>query len=284
MSRYIGIVKRTFNLHLPTIFGDVFERQLPDTFEYNGSQIYHGMQGRGKTLSMVYHSQKLKQKYPKLLLVSNIRMGALNPVSVTNARELDEIMSSDAFLSGDWQQSNYLYYQTHDTLLLLLRRARNAGEDRDGNHGAWGTHFLIDEIHQYFHSHDSKSMPVWVVTIFSQQRKQFILITGTVQVWDNVIKALREQIQNLIGCDRIGWLIRQTVVDPLEFESQYGERIAPIKKRGFFFMTRKIRDSYDTRALVNSGREIFGGSDMNVRVDVNEQQNKKGIFATKRRR
>jgi len=269
---YLQFIKREMKVHVPTIYGDLFGKKDPEEFTENGSQIYHGMQGRGKTLSMVYHARKLKKRYPKLLVVANIHLRDLEAVRVNSEAELLAITSSDEFKSQSWQLTHYIYYQSHDALLMLLRRARN---------GHFGVHFMIDEIHQYFHSHDSKSMPVWVVQIFSQQRKQYLLVTGTVQVWENVIKALREQIQNLIQCNRVTWIITQTVVDPLEFENEYGERTAPVKKKGFFFMSKDIRESYDTRQLIESGREIFGGGDMNVKVNMPQEAKKTGMFAKK---
>jgi len=276
---YLSLVKRELNVHFPTIYGDIFDKKDPDELPFNGSQVYHGMQRQGKTLSMVKHSRRLKRKYPKLLVVCNIWLSYLEPVTVANKEDLEKLMRSDAFQSGLWQQTHYIRYKSHDSLLMLLQNARGGGGSHETrNYGKWGVHFMIDEIHQYFHSHDSKSMPVWVATVFSQQGKQYILVTATVQVWDNVIKALREQIQNLIQCKKFGWLITQTVVDPEQFESEYGERVAPVKKKGFFFITRDIRESYDTRELINSGREIFGGSDMQVNVKMAEPVKKSGIF------
>jgi len=274
---YIGLVKRyakTFSIK--TIWHDLFDKRDPNEFRENGSQIYHGYQGQGKTLSMVYHGRRLKAMYPKLLIVCNIWLRDWEPVEVRNEAELAKLLASKDFQEGVWQQTHYLRYRSHENLLMLLRHARNAGRDRDDNPGAWGTHFMIDEIHQYFHSHDSKSMPIWVVQVFSQQRKQFTLITGSVQIWMDVIKVIRDQIQNLILCERVGFLIRQHVVDPREFESNYGEREAPIKKTGWFFMRADVRSSYDTRELVQSGREIFGGNEMNIKTTVKmDSQNKR---------
>jgi len=271
---YINLVKKEFKPHIGTIYGDLTEKKDPHRLPYNGSQIYHGRQRNGKTLSMIKHSRKLKSRFPRVLVVANIWLAYLEPVEVKTRSELDEIMQSEDFQTGKWQESKYMRYRTYDQLIMMLRHARGAGKD-----GSWGVHFMIDEIHQFFHSHDSKSMPVWVATIFSQQGKQFILVTGTVQVWENVIKALREQIQHLILCKKIlGWIITQVVIDPEDFETEYGETTAPVKKKGFFFMTQELRESYNTLELIDSGREIFGGNDtkINIKYDPNGQNAGKG--------
>lgn len=280
---YLNFIKKSFIPDVGTIWHDTFDKKDPHEFRATGSQIYHGRQRQGKTLGMVAGFHKLKRRYPRLLIVSNIHLNYLivknphskfrryyarkfNEVQVKTLEDLLKITSSEAFVSGEWQEKNYIYYQSYETLLMLLKTARN---------GKWGTCFMIDEIHQYFHSHDSKAMPVWVAQIFSQQMKQYILVLGTVQKWENVIKALREQIQNLILANRLGWLIRQTVVDPEEFTTEYGETTAPIKKIGYFFMSKVLRESYDTLALIESGREIFGGSESaNITVNTLEQKQK----------
>jgi len=282
---YLGVIKKSFAVDFGTVYHDTFDKKDPHEFRATGSQIYHGRQRQGKTLGMVYGFHKLKRRYPRALTVSNIhlkyrigyetqskfrkyRAEPFNEVRVSTEQELVAITSLKAFRDGSWQRNNYIYYQSYDSLLMLLKKARN---------GKWGTIFMIDEIHQYFHSHDSKAMPVWVAQIFSQQMKQYILVLGTVQKWENVIKALREQIQHLILSTRMGWLIRQTVVDPEDIVNEYGEMTAPIKKKGHFFMSKLIRESYDTLALIESGREIFGGSE-STNIVVKTEQEKKQTF------
>lgn len=289
---YLSFIKRRLTPSFGTIYGDVMAKKDPNVFTATGSQIYHGRQRQGKSLSMVADFHAVKRRFPLTFVLSNVsimyhitheraylfgvipytkkRTRPLRQVEVVTKDDLDRIMSLEAFKSGEWQRDHYVYYRSYNTLIMLLRHARN---------GLWGTHFLIDEIHQYFHSHDSKSMPVWVSQIFSQQMKQHILITGTVQKWPNVIKALREQIAHLILCTRHGWYIRNIVIDPEDIQNEYGEMTAPVKKTGGYFMTKLIRESYDTLALVESGREIFGGSnDPVINVSTAETQKKTGGY------
>lgn len=282
---YISYIKRNLAISVKTVWHDIFDKKDPDELRATGSQIYHGRQRQGKTYSMVYHFHRLKRRYPRLLVVSNIHLsyrikvkrktflkffkykvyyrGKLIENKVESEADLRAITDLQAFKDGLWQRDNYIYYQSYDTLLMLLRKARN---------GKYGVQFMIDEIHQYFHSHDSKSMPVWVAQIFSQQMKQYILVTGTVQKWENVIKALREQIQHLILCYRSGWRINQIVIDPEDITNEYGEMTAPVKRRGFFHMSNMVSNSYDTLALIESGRELFGdmGGSNNINVNISK--------------
>ena len=249
MANYTPYIKRLWNMHIPTIWGDITAKKDPDVFTPNGSQIYHGYQGEGKTLSMYHAGSKLKARYPRAMLVSNLHLRDFVAVRVATSQELVEALKTfDA-------EKQYFFFESHTDLMLVLREVRN---------GEYGVIFMIDEIHNYFHSHDSKSMPMWVVQVFSQQRKQRLVILGTVQLWPDVIKAIRDQVDNLIGCSRRGHLISQTAIDPRTAESNYGETEFVIRKKGFFWITRAIREGYDTYQVINSGREIMGGNDLMI--------------------
>lgn len=272
MAGYQGFIKKMLNIDLKTIFKDTFGKKDPDEFRPNGSQIYHGMQGQGKTLSMMYHGLfKVKRKYPKAILVTNLHLRDYEPLKATNLADLTELLE---VIDSETQ---YLQFESYDELVLLLRYARPTNP-------VHGMIFMIDEIHNYFHSHDSKSMPMWIVQVFSQQRKQKLLILGTVQDWEDLIKAIRRQIDNLIACSRHGWLITNAVVDPRQFENNYGEMTAPVKKFGFFWLTEEIRTAYDTYQVIQSGREIFGGNDTPIKVRATLQvPPSKGVFGKKRK-
>ena len=51
------------------------------------------------------------------------------------------------------------------------------------NNGFLGVIYIIDEIHTYFNSLESKNIPMFVFTEISQQRKQRKLIIGTSQLF-----------------------------------------------------------------------------------------------------
>lgn len=265
MANYTGYIKRYFNLSVSTIFHDTFDKKDPDRFLPNGSQIYHGYQGEGKTLSMWQAGRRLKMRYPKAILVSNLHLKDFAPVT---AKTLDEV---ETLLTTIDSTKQYFHFESHTDLMLLLRYVRN---------GQYGVIYLIDEIHNYFHSHDSKSMPMWVVQVFSQQRKQHLVILGTVQLWPDVIKAIRDQVDNLIGCRRMGHVILQTAVDPRTADNNYGQVEFEIRKKGFFWITKELREGYDTFQVINSGREIMGGEDLNIQLP-KEQEKKRFGFKKK---
>jgi len=259
---YTNYIRRNWKLSLKTIFHDLRTKKDPSEFRPNGSQIYHGYQGEGKTASMVHAMMLLKKRYPRLLICSNLVLTTYSPIVVNTFEELQEAISLID------PRTQYLKFETFEQAMILLRYARNSSR---------GVLFLIDEIHNYFHSHDSKAIPLWVVQVFSQQRKQYVLVIGTVQKWPDLTKVIRDQIDNLILCRRFGYFVSNVAIDPREMANEFGELVAPIRKKGFYFLTRQIRESYDTYQVIDSGRQVLGGQEMQVNVK-SENEQKKKIF------
>lgn len=232
---YDKVIKKTFRFSVKEKVKEWRTPKDKDELPYIGSQIYYGYQGQGKTLSMVRHAKKIRKKYPKALFVSNLELTGF----------------------GD-----YVKFSTFDELQRLFATLDN---------GKYGTIYVIDEIHNYFHSHDSRSIPLWIVQVFSQQRKKRVLVLGTVQLWKDVTKAIRDQIENLIACKKVAGIIFNQVLDPREIEKVYGDEKIKVKKLGFYVPTLSLYNSYDTSQVINSGRSIFGNIDP-VQVNVTPQK------------
>lgn len=256
-------IKHYLNFDPKTIWSDWLEQPEPDYFSPNGSQIIFGYQGEGKTYLAVYILLfQLKPRYPKTILVSNVEFTDMIPV------QLPEEINSETDFKAFWDPfdatRHYIRYEHYNDLMRCLKHVRN---------GIYGVTFLIDEIHQYFNSHDSKSVPAWVTRVFSQQRKQHILIVGTAQVKENVIKAIRDQVDNYIFVSKmLGYFIKVDAFDPRKTKLQYGEELMFKRKGGWVFINEKTRNSYDTEQLIESGREIFGAQELAVNVSTVEQQ------------
>ena len=71
-STYIrrGILKRLFKDFPEALARDVLDRD-PDEFPYNGFHCFCGEQGSGKTSALVAKLRELKQKFPKVTILSN---------------------------------------------------------------------------------------------------------------------------------------------------------------------------------------------------------------------
>ncbi len=116
----------------------------------------------------------------------------------------------------------------------------------DSNNGIYGEIDVIDEIHSWFSSLQSKDFPPEMLSEVSQQRKQRKLIIGTAQVFTRCAKPIREQTYRifepftLFGCLTI---VRERIPQL----DEAGNVIKYQFVRFFFFVhTDELRNSYDT--------------------------------------
>ena len=233
---YANYINKTFKFNFGVISDDLKNSKNKDYFKPSGVSVYVGWQGGGKTLSAVYHVDRLMSIFPKCKLVTNI---------IFNNNLID-------------YSDRIIYFQSVDELAEKLVKVNN---------GECGVIYLIDEIQTYFNALDSKNIPPYVFTEISQQRKQRKLIIGTSQLWDRMAKPFREQANYEIRCNTLfNVLTVQTVIDAhtLKMDDKTGRSVGNVIKRGWFFHNRRIRNMYDTYQKVISS---------SVQMDIFENKN-----------
>jgi len=239
MSGYTDYIKRDKKPSIESLYDDMRARKNKDFFWPTGTQVYIGRQGSGKTISAVKHLIDIKKRYPKAVVVSNLQLNVLEGKRAYNKHELAVVMTTFD------TTSDYILFENMEQLSFLLTNVNN---------GRKGVIYLIDEIHTYFNSLDSKNIPMFVFTEISQQRKQRKLIIGTSQLFMRMAKPLREQADNMIFCKTyLGVFTTQVAFDGMTLTSDDdGNLYGDIKKRGWFFHTRKLREAFDTYQKVIS--------------------------------
>lgn len=244
MASYISVIEKESRPYLESLRDDMAARKDPSFFWPTGTQVYVGRQGSGKTISAVYHAHKLKERYPALVIVTNLLLTRMSPVHFKTKEELRQ-----AIANLD-PQKEYIYFQDMAELALALVEVNN---------GRLGVLYLIDEIHTYFNALDSKNIPMFVFTEISQQRKQRKAIIGTSQLFMRMAKPFREQCDNIIMCSTLfGIITVQRAYDGMTLEQDYdGSLTGHKRKTGWFFHNRKRRDMYDTYQKVVSGAEQY---------------------------
>lgn len=201
-----------------------FRKQNPDFFDPSGILVFCGSQGAGKTLSAVQYVRKLAEKYPKMILVTNVEIKGLS-IAV------------------------YPY-----TGIADFSKYSNGFE---------GVVFLIDEIHIEFNSLESKNIDPSVMTEIAQQRKQRKHIVGTSQVFGRIAKPFREQFKYVVLC-RCLWGVLQynTLIDgERAMVDDDGHLEAETVKRYFWWHKPELYDSYNTYAKIirSKDRRIQSG-------------------------
>jgi len=244
MSYEQEVVSRSKKVHIEGLVDDWKARKNPDFFWPTGTQVYVGRQGSGKTISAVYHLRKLDTRYKKSITVTNVELFYKKQLVFRDEEHLIDIVAKLKELEN--RSDYYIRFSTMEELELVLKNVNN---------GFFGVIYLVDEIHTYFNSLESKNIPMYVFTEISQQRKQRKLIIGTSQLFLRMAKPLREQCDNLIICKtKFGFWTFQAAYDGMTLEQDYdGTTYGDVRKKGWFFHTRKLRNSFDTYQKVQSG-------------------------------
>lgn len=241
---YIDVIKKEYRPKFEALRDDRNMRKNPDFFWPSGTQVYCGRQGSGKTIALSKHLYDLKKRYPKAIVVSNLKLNYFVGVRFNSKPELLYRLDK---LDPEHQ---YIYFSTMSQLEIALTNVNN---------GFKGVIYVIDEIHTYFNSLESKNIPMFVFTEISQQRKQRKLIIGSSQLFTRMAKPFREQCDNLIMCKTMfGFFTKTTAFDGMTMDMDYdGKLSGEVRRKGWFFHTRKLRKSYDTFQKVVSGAEQY---------------------------
>lgn len=238
MSDYLSYISKKNNITFTALRDDLKRRRDKDFFWPSGLQVYCGKQGSGKTISMVAHLFDMKSRFQKAIIVSNIKLFNMQGITYDNDIDLRRIV--DAFHSGVCDASKqYIRFSDVDQLSIALVYVNN---------GFVGVIYCIDEIHTYYNSLASKNVPISTFAEISQQRKQRKVILGSSQRFTRMAKPFREQAEYLIMCKTFfGFITLQEAYNANELPEDFNGDLYGKKKRvGWFFHTRKLRNSFDT--------------------------------------
>jgi len=265
VAGYENHIKKEYRPYLESLRDDIAARKNPDFFWPTGTQVYCGRQGSGKTLSLVFHLLEIKKRYPKAIVVSNLQLNGRTRIPFSSIAECQQAVI-DCEVDPN---TKYIGYDNMEQLAIALTQVNN---------GFFGVIYVVDEIHTYFNALESKNIPMYVFTEISQQRKQRKLILGSSQLFLRMAKPLREQCDNLIMCNTVAGIFTiQKVFDGMTMTQDYdGSLSGTVKKTGFFWHTRKIRNAYDTYQKVVSGAEQY------EQISKPEDSSRRGMFNRRR--
>ena len=184
-------------------------------FPYYGMHFYCGRQGSGKTYSMTHELEKIRKKYPKCKIYTNY---------------------------------GYKYQNLPIYNISMLT-------DEKYYNGEYGVVFAIDEIQNLYQASNINSVPVEILGVVTQLRKQKVYIICTSQVFTRVSKPLREQAFYITECKT---LFHSLTVCNKYNADEYINDLDRVEKKSIpidrysIVHSNELRNLYDTYQLIKS--------------------------------
>lgn len=214
----------------------------PGYMHSEGTMIYCGPQGSGKTLSAVRYLLALMEKYPAAVVCTNVALTGFP----FNADLAPSEPAGWAYKDGGTGRP-VVEYCGLDCLKWL-------------SNGYQGVIYLIDELHLELNSLESKNIDIDVMIEISQQRKQRKHIIGTSQQYLRLAKPLREQVHDIVLCKCLFKRFQQNKwIDGSTAVEDNGKVQAKVKKNSMFWHTPAMYNAYDTYAKMKRYNEEWQG-------------------------
>lgn len=259
LSKFIKKLLLAIPLFIKDLIGMDWE-----VFRGYGFWCYCGLGGSGKTLSIVDYLVLLKEKYPKLKILTNFEFD-LSDGKIDGWRDLVNTTNYHIEEISEKDYKRFIKYRTYkEEKGEIWQEVTEDGELRymvKRNHGVV---FGFDEIHLTFESTKWEDAPDDLLDYISQQRKLHKQILASSQVFTRIQKILREQTNNVVECR--SYLLGRLVTNKFYITQEYiangdklgsGTRKRKCKKREVFVAYDKVREMYNTEEIMkelNAGK------------------------------
>lgn len=204
-----------------------------------GLETYVGQMGGGKTISATKRILDILEKYPKLILISNVKI-KWEKYMYLKTKEI----------------INVIYFNNSEELVNILKEI-------DQNNTT-GYLIFIDEIHVVLAELFGKSDPIFL-QFLSQQRKLSIHIIATSQMFNKLPKFIRDYLMQsgqVVVCKNIFKYIQLNKWVDMESikENSKGELEFFKCKIKCFIHTKELYEVYDTYAVISQIQGLMKGS------------------------
>ena len=223
------------------------------SFDLYGIDMFVGMFGSGKTLSMTHRAREIYEKYgDSVRFVSNYKLFGIPYIPLVNFNQL----------------------------LELDQNLESAG--------IVGTVVLIDEIEDVLSHRNYSNFPLQLLNVLTQQRKKKVYIMCTAQRFFMVDKIFRSITTHVIDCSKYWRFARIKYFDAWDYENAMNSQLLGSISTAWWFVRNKDFNSYDTDQMISEdmSKDFLSNEEHLARVGldnvVNEQAIKRGSRSLKR--
>lgn len=269
LALFVPLV-RCFILHLHDVgFYSVYDlvdciiHKKWKVFNKYGIDMFVGMFGHGKTLSMTHKARQLYNRFGNsILFVSNYKLYGIPYVPLKNFNQLlelgeeqDKYYAIDEIQKGlpDW------YYDDEGNILDEYKEDEFVVDD-EGNETIvsrvirWkyqGTVVLIDEIEDVLSHRNYASFPLQLLNVLTQQRKKHVYIMCSAQRFFMVDKLFRSITTHVFDCNKYWRFQCYKIYDAWDYENAMTPQLVKAKGSGCWFVKNKDFHSYSTDQMVS---------------------------------
>lgn len=272
-----------------------------EDFDHFGIDMYIGMFGHGKTLSMTHKAVRLYAKYgDSIRFVSNYELKGIPYIPLKNFNQIVKL-GQEAIEAE--QKGKYLevgediplyYYDENGNIKKEYRRKVKIDVDELGNDiyerkilrpKYKGTVVLIDEIEDLLSHRNYASFPLQMLNTLTQQRKAKIYIMCSAQRFFMVDKIFRSITTHVIDCNKYWRLQHMRYFDAWDYENAMNADMIKQICHKWWFVKNKDFNSYDTTQMISEdmSKDFISNEEHLARVGLDSMVNADAISKPSRK-
>lgn len=193
-----------------------FKERKWEDFNYYGIQMFIGMFGHGKTLSMSHKAQQIYDRFgEKVRFISNYELKNIPYIPLENFSQLVDL--------GE-KEDDYV-----------------------------GTVVLIDEVENLLSNRNFANFPLSLMHMLTQQRKKRVYILCSAQRFFMVDKLWRSITTNVYDCEKHWRFQNMKLYDAWDYENGINPQLLQAQDNIWWFVRDKDYNSYDTSQMIMKG-------------------------------
>ena len=231
-------------------------------FNKYGIDMFVGMFGHGKTLSMTNYARRLYEKYgDSLQFISNYKLIGIPYVPLVNfnqllllGREQSEYYTDEEVEKGSFPA----FYLDDDNNIkkefLDVFEAYEDGQPDVIRVRRWkyqGYVVLIDEIEDVLSHRNYASFPLQLLNVLTQQRKKHVYIVCSAQRFFMVDKLFRAITTHVIDCRKLWRWQGLRYYDAWDYENAMNPQLVKCLRSKWWFVRNKDFNTYDTEQMID---------------------------------
>lgn len=286
---------------------DYFLKKKWKNFANYGIDMFVGMFGHGKTLSMTNYARRLYKKYGDTIqFISNYKLYGIPYVPLVNFNQLLELGREQSEYYTEEELENRqipdFYYDEDGNIkeefMDVFDADLSAFTEEEHKYflendipypdivkvRRWkyqGYVVLIDEIEDVLSHRNYASFPLQLLNVLTQQRKKHVYIVCSAQRFFMVDKLFRAITTHVIDCHKLWRFQGLKYYDAWDYENAMNPQLVHCQRVKWWFVHNKDFNTYDTTQMIDEdmSANFISNDEKLARIGLDNIVNEKAIGA-----